>query len=262
MNNLLEDAAARLSVDVDALVAGGLARGRRLRRRRQVAAGLGSVAAVAVFGAGAVWAGHSFGSSGSSAGPADSLGAVKTVAPRAPETHTVNTGGDIDAPLALDAGQIHQTLAGLLPAGQVGPILTQDPYPVVSKGTDRIEHFTFDGSLVSFIISAAAGQETCESFAANADPQAGFRCSSAGGLPVLTEQTTGSFALNSATVWKHGYEITLMSYAAGPSGQANPAMDGKKMQHVADQPPLSLDVLTAAASSDAWFTAPSAATRH
>src|ERR1700740_1751036 len=103
MNNILEDAAARLDIDVDALVAGGLARGRRLRRRRQAFVGIGSVAAVAVLASGSGWAAHSFGCSSSGISPADSSPpSASTIPPSALETPTVYTG-DPDAPLTKDA---------------------------------------------------------------------------------------------------------------------------------------------------------------
>src|SRR5580765_7084832 len=146
MNNILEDAASRLDVDVDALVAGGLVRGRRLRRRRQALAGAGSIAAVAVLASGSVWAAHSFGSSTQAVAPADdtapvvstpptaSSGPMAPIPPKAHETTTLYTA-DPDAPLTKDADQIHTALAGMLPPGTVGPILTQQPYPKVSEGT-------------------------------------------------------------------------------------------------------------------------------
>lgn len=261
MNNMLEDAASRLSADVEALVAGGLARGRRLRRRRQALAGVGTIAAVGVLAVGGVALGHQLGSSpqalsadGPSAPARTPSGSTSPITPRpAGETHTKYVGGT-DAPLALDARQIHAQLTGMLPAGTVGPILTQAPYPVVSRGTDRIEHFTYNGSLVSFIINAAAGSETCESLAASADPRAGYSaCRTVGDSKVVTGQTTGAFALNTAIAWHHGYEISILSYAAGPSGAANPAMDGKRMQHVSDRPPISIGELTTIVTSDVWF---------
>lgn len=260
MHDLMSRATREVVVPTEAILARASRRGRTLRRRRRVLLGAGSVAAVAVVGAGAVVVGQSITGSAPVAVPAGPAGpaapAIGSTSPIPPKalagTHTMYTG-ETDAPLALDADQIHARLASMLPAGEVGPILTQQPYPKVSEGTDRIEHFTYDGSLVSFIISAAKGSETCESFAANADPDAGFACVHGGEVPVLTEETAGAFGLNSATAWSHGYQVTLMSYAAGPSGQANPAMDGKKMEHVAAQPPLSLDVLTQVATSDAWF---------
>lgn len=261
MNNMLEDAASRLSVDVDALVAGGLARGRRLRRRRQVLAGAGSVAAVAVLGIGSVAVAQQLGSrpvavpgAGPSSAAPTPTGTTTAIPPRlAAGTHATYVGGT-DARLALGADQIHARLSGMLAGGAVGPILTQAPYPVVSSGTDRIEHFTYNGSLVSFIINAAAGSESCESLAVNADPRAGYSaCRTVGDSKIVTEQTSGAFALNSAIAWHHGYQISVLSYAAGPSGSANPAMDGKKMQRVSDHPPISVDQLVQIATSDAWF---------
>lgn len=265
MNNILEDAASRLSMDVDALVAGGLARGRRMRRRRQAAAGLGAVAGVAVLAVGGVALGHSFGSH-PVAVPADTAppsatastaptqgGPMAPIPPSALQSPTLYTG-DTDAPLTKDADQIHAALAGMLPAGTVGPILTQAPYPKVSQGTDRIEHFTYDGALVSFIIYAAKGLETCESMAKNADPSAGYgTCQTVGDSTVLTEHSSSFGQLNSVMVWHHGYEISVLSYNAGPTDKANPAMDGKKMAVVSAKPPLSLDTLTQVATSDAWF---------
>lgn len=252
LSELMDRATRGVAVPIEPIVARATRRGKLARRRRRALTGVGSVAAVAVLGAGGVWVGHSLGS-GDAALPS-SGGSITPLPPQPTETHMLDAGGDVDASLAMNAFQIHEHLAGMFPTGDVGPILTQAPYSVVSEGRKRVEHFTYDGSLVSFTIGEAAGRETCASRVLNGAPNVGYgQCESVGDATVLTEVGGGAFALNTAIAWHHGYEVTVMSYAASPSEQANPAMDGKPMQHNADQPPLSLDVLKAAAASDAWF---------
>ena len=126
MNNILEDAAARLSVDVDALVAGGVARGRRLRRRRQVVGGLGAVAAVAVVAGGAVWAGQSFGSH-----------AGLSIADR-PSVSATPDGLPPHAALAT-ADEIKARLSAALPAGLAisGLTVTRAPDQMVLPSGNR-----------------------------------------------------------------------------------------------------------------------------
>jgi hypothetical protein len=78
-------------------------------------------------------------------------------------------------------------------------------------------------------------------------------CQQVGDARVLTESQGGPIALHAATVWRHGYEIGILSCNAGPADTPNPALDGKRLTTVSATPPLGLPALVAAASSDAWF---------
>lgn len=266
MNNILEEAASRLSVDVDSLVAGGLARGRRLRRRRQVVAGAGSVAAVAVLGVGGVVVAQTFGSSPTAMMPADSTAPV--VSP-APPTSTGDMSpippsvlgpsedytADPDTSIAMSNAQIHAQLAALL-GGDVGPIMTDVDHGPVDQGPRRIQFFLFQGTETSLIIEPAKGLATCASLVSHATPNAGYGpCETVGDATVLTSQETmpGNWHYNSVTAWRHGYEISVSTSNVAPGNTANPALDGKKEQLVSDQVPLSMDQLTQVATNNAWF---------
>ena len=47
-----------------------------------------------------------------------------------------------------------------------------------------------------------------------------------------------------ATAWRHGYEVSVLSYNAA---------DGKDVTPVMTDPPIDLDTLTAIATSEAWY---------
>lgn len=157
MNNILEEAASRLSVDVDSLVAGGLARGRRLRRRRQVVVGLGSVAAVAVLGVGSVWAGHSFGSSTQAISPADSSPPSPSVsaAPVFPPHAALATTAEIEQ-------RLRDALPGVAMEGlkvRIGPdrMLRQSGGAQEAPQTVGVG-FTVGGAAVGFSVDWASAE--------------------------------------------------------------------------------------------------------
>lgn len=268
MSLLLARAADAVPVDVETLVAGGAARGRAARRRRRAGVGVaGALGVAAVIGAAAVLVPHGgssvvvepAGQSGAAGAPASASAASSRSALTKPippsvlsEPHTRFTAAP-DAPLTLHNNAIHAKLAQLLPAGTVGPILADGQYPASDQGNHRAQFFLYDGALVTFMIDPAKGSETCESFAENADPSAGYSsCKTVGDAQVLTESQP-RVGLNAAMVWRHGYEISIISYNNAPAATANPALDGKKLKTVSAAPPLDVPALVAAASSDAWF---------
>jgi hypothetical protein len=268
MSTLLARAADAVPVDVESLVAGGVARGRAARRRRRAGAGVaGALGVAAVVGAAVVLVPHGGSSvvvepagqpgvagSTASASAGSSRSALTKPIPSSvlDEPHATYPAAP-DAALTLHNEAIHAALAQLLPAGTMGPILTDEQYPARDQGNHRAQFFLYDGALVTFIIDPAKGSETCESFAAAADPAAGYSsCRTVGDTQVMTESQPRA-GLNAAMVWHHGYEITVISYDNAPATTRNPALDGKKLKTVSDTPPLDVPTLVAVASSDAWF---------
>jgi hypothetical protein len=241
ITTLLRDSTEGLEPDVLDLVAGGVARGQRSRRRRRAGTAL---AAAGLVGALAVAVSIANGPSSIDGQVADS--AKGTPAKTKPATPPKSEGGPTpDAALAVDAVDVPAKFAELLPSGNVGPVLTQAPYPVVNEPDQRIAHFLVEGTLTSFIIEPAAGMETCQQQARDAGH--GVKCESKGGLDVLTlpPTTADQVTAQSVSVWKHGYIVTDLSYNAA---------EGKDVAPVMDQPAIGLDKLTEIASSDAWFS--------
>lgn len=107
---LLEAATADLTPDLDRLVAGGIGRGRVLRRRRRVLTTLASAAAIGVIGAGAGVALQGGGSS-RAIDPADTS--------PAPTTQTALATPEGPRRIGFDVAKTAYVLESLLPEGEV-----------------------------------------------------------------------------------------------------------------------------------------------
>ncbi len=148
-----------------------------------------------------------------------------------------------DAALGIAAVNIPGQFAAMLPAGELGAVLTDDPYPLVNTKDERIVHFLWDGTLTTFIIEPASGLGSCEEFAAQGDGV----CQVVGGLETLTWGPTTADEVTSqgVEVWQHGYVVSALSYNAP---------DGKDVAPVVDAPPVSLEQLTQLVRSEVWFS--------
>jgi hypothetical protein len=243
VTTLLHDATEELSPDVGRLVAGGAARGRVRQRRNRAGTALAAVAVLGVIGAAAsVLPDRSAEGRGVGIADSPSVGTSRT---------QPASDRDAPAPIAWEPEQIRDRLLEMLPAGEAGPILRGDGYPVVSTPDSRILHFRFDGALTSFLIEPADSLGTCEQQvdpASQPHPSSGDvgTCSTVDGLDVLTWGPTlaDRVTAQGVTVWQHGYAVSLVSYDAP---------DGKDVAPVLAEPPLSLAELTELASSEVWF---------
>jgi hypothetical protein len=129
----------------------------------------------------------------------------------------------------------------MLPPGELGPVLTEPPYPVVNEPENRVVHFRWNGALTTFVIEPASTLASCEEMAADAGG-----CAVVGGLEVLSWPATTADQVTSqgVMVWQHGYVVSAISYNAP---------EGKMVAPVLDAPPISMDQLTQIASSEVWF---------
>lgn len=229
-----------LEPDVDALVTGGLARGRARRSRRTALAAIGAGTAVAVLAAGAA------------AVPGLVGGAPEVIAPG-----SGNNPSGREAPSATvstPSAQRVRTLA-VKPAdvpGEFGSIVggevaADQGFPSDHDGV--IAHFRWNGAFTSVIIDFLPGKRPIAQCQASA--QRGMTCAERpDGSAVLTWQerqplvdggvTTRSVALFAVDGW----QLTVLSYNAA---------DPKSSEYVAPEPPLSFDQLERVVTSDAWF---------
>jgi hypothetical protein len=234
---LMERAGSGLRPEVAELVAAGAARGRTTRRRRRVGTALASVAVVGVVGAGLA-ATQLYPGSGDTV-VVDPAGAPSgKVAPTPTTAGRRGTQPAPDAALALDAQGIHDEIATTLP-GDSGPILTDDPFPVVETEHDRILHFRYEGTLTSFVIEPARGRASCA--------EQSKACQVVDGTETLVwgPTTADQVTAQGVSVWRHGYIVSVLSYNAA---------DGKDVAPLMADPAISLETLTDIAMSDAWYS--------
>jgi hypothetical protein len=244
LETLFRDSTSDLKPDVADLVAGGIGRGRSRRRRQGIGAALGAVAVVGVIGVAASVAPGLVDEPDSAPGFAATADPVKPAAE--PDVTPPRPGPD--AALAIAArdipGEVATLLAPDLPHAleNLGPILEDDPYPLVNDARTKIVHFRWDGTLTTFIIEPASGLASCEEFAAEGDGG----CEVVDGLETLTWGPTlgDGVTAQGVQVWQHGYAVSALSYNAP---------DGKDVPPVLAAPPISLEQLTQLATSEAWF---------
>ena len=259
---LLDRATTGLAPDVDRLVAGGIARGRRTQRRRRAGATLAAVAVFGVIGAAASLVPHPDGRSGStpvaddtgtptaSATPsqAPSASASPSLPPQtttsAPATPASPPAGTTDR-VTVTAQQVPSTVEELLGRQGAGPLRTGPAYGSVSELRRVIAHFSWRGTLASVVVEPFEGdaQQACEQ---SVGPHYTCTADAAGHPMLLWGPTTGDgVAAQGATVWRDGFEVSVLSYNAA---------EGKNAPPVFEQPPLTRDDLSLLASSDAWFS--------
>ena len=258
---LLDRATTGLAPDVDRLVAGGIARGRRTQRRRRAGATLAAVAVFGVIGAAASLVPHPDGRSGSTP-VADDTGtptatATPSEAPSAsasvslPPQTTSSTAMPTSPPagtttdrVTVTARQVPGTFEQLLGRSDAGPLRLDPPYGAAS-GPDRlVAHFSWQGTLTSFLIERFDGdaRQACQQSAGPGDT-----CTTdAAGDPMLLwgPDTGDGVSTQGSTVWRDGFAVSVLSYNAA-EGKGSPALT--------KYPPISMDDLSMLAASDVWF---------
>jgi len=207
-------------------------------RHRGAAAVLGSAVAVAAL-AGAV----AFLSRPDGHVDAAVPGTEATFRPAHPSTARADIGGA--RRLAVAARDVPATVAGLLGAGQLGPILEDDRFPLVDEARDKTVHFLWDGTATTFVAEPAESIAGCREQAADAGD-----CDRVDGLDTLTWRDSNGRA-QGVSVWQHGSVVSMISYdgpwaGRGQDGDENPPA-------VTGGPPISLDELRRVAADQVWF---------
>ncbi len=241
-STLLHEATTGLEPDVDRLVAGGVSRGRTLRRRRRVGTALAAVAVFGVIGTAASLV-PTLGDRGQQDAPIASDPTASTVSP-SPTPSASSEDGTLR--VTLSAEDVPGAVEELLARQGAGPLRLDPPYGAVSRPQELIAHFSWQETLASLVIEPVSGngRRACESAATGPT----YRCvSDAAGDPLLLwGPTTGDgVAAQGATVWRDGFEVSVLSYNAA---------EGKGSPTLFAEPPLTLDDLTLLAASDRWFS--------
>ncbi|MGZ6744014.1 MAG: hypothetical protein ACXVEC_14670 [Nocardioides sp.] len=234
---LLEEASRDLQPDIDRLVAGGISRGRTLRRRQRVGTALAAMAVFGVISLAASLVPHGGDQRTPVAGdPTPSV--TPSVSPSPTPASGPVTG------VAVSAQEVPATVERLLGRQGAGPLRTAPPYGAVSEAQRLLAHFSWQGTLASVIVEGFAGdgRQACQQATGPT-----YVCTTdAAGDPVLQwGPTTGDgVAAQGTTVWRDGFEVSALSYDAA---------DGKSSTPLFAEPPLTRDDLMTLATSDAWF---------
>ncbi|WP_206056225.1 hypothetical protein, partial [Nocardioides sp.] len=165
-----------------------------------------------------------------------------------------------DRALAVAARDIPATIGELLGSHDVTTVLRGADYPVIDEPHTRLAHFRYRGTLTTVWIQPADELASCQELAASPDtesdetapPAPRARCAVVNGLEVLTNgpQTGVTVKTNGATVWQHGYAVSLVSYNAAAGKNPDGSED---VPAVTDDPAIGIDRLTEIASSQVWF---------
>jgi hypothetical protein len=238
--------------DVDRLVAGGVARGRRTRRRRvRLGTAIAALSVAGVAGAGALVGPWPAAEAPQASFAEDTASPTPTPAPTSSESPTpAPSAGTVTltapGPLALRAQQIPGLVADLFP-GTIGAAPERSG-GIMDAGADtQIAHFLWNGTLMS--VGALRGQMSAEAMCASADP--GTVCTDRpDGSTLLTWAQKGP-ALDGGVTGRGvslfvggGWEIFAISYNAA---------DGKDSPVLAPEPPLTHADLERVVSSERWF---------
>lgn len=243
MVDLLRRATEDLAPDTEALVAGGLQRGRRRQRRRRAATALCASAAAAVIGIGA-W--QLAVSDHVSTRGVDPAGTTPTSAPASVATSDPEPRRVARVDLAVTTADVPGVFASLAP-GEVSP-----PGPKSGPDSAPVVDFTWNGFGVRVGITPddyVSGRRVRDP-AARCAEQSQDRCRPGpDGTVISASQGTspavdGGTTERSATVFRpDGWDVLVVAYNG-------PAKEGPVL---ADQPPFDLTELTRIASSDVWF---------
>lgn len=235
------------------VIEGGMIRARRTRRRRRGATALGGVAAAAVIAAGVAMPSLLGGDADDPAHESRSADGTAATGPTtrkepkaAPQPSTPNR------PLAVAADDIPATVADLVPGEVSAPVL-EAPYGVKDEARDKIAHFSYDGMLLTIGIEPANSSASCTEFAEAEQPGGGTSpvvCTVRDGVETLWDPQAGENVppgeawVRTASVWRHGYVVSAVSYNSTPTAARTPAQDA---------PPLTQDELFTLVESTVWF---------
>jgi hypothetical protein len=255
---LLERGAQDLAPDIDRLVGGGAARGRRSVRRRRVGVGVAAVAVVGAVGIGAVVL------PGSDGGRAtDGATQVASTASPTPTARTRVVDTDDNGPVEVNAelrpiAEIHADIQRMLGPGASD--LLQGPSAPMTRlhGDDLSWFFRFDDAEAQ--VSVHPFPTGCTPSGEQVAHQTGCLETDAG----VEYRTAGPFSINSyghpdqgrwqqtVVSWQHGFEIMVIS----TNVHQEITNDAVTTTRVADDPTITMDELVALATSDIWFEAP------
>jgi len=250
MNDLdiLREAASRLEPDIDSLVAGGTARGRRLRRRRR----LGTVVAGAAV-AGVVVAGAALAPSllDGDAKVADEPGFADDTKPVPSESVKPDEPTQAPPPDAPDLSVRAKELPGLVSALFPGEVTDADERTgqIMNGGKSfQVAHFRWNGFLLTVGATSAGGGDPMARCRDNAGD--GSTCTQRpDGSALLTWQQTGPAKDGAVTgrgvgLYVTGWDISAIAYNAA---------DGKDSPLLADEPPFTSAQLEVIVDDPAWF---------
>lgn len=249
---LLDRAASRLEPDLDRLVAGGTARGRRLRRRRRVGTGLTALAVVGLVATSAAVVPQLLDADGS----APRQGAVASDPTPTPTPEPSTPPAPTRRPLAVTQAEVPGTFAELFP----GEITELPAKEVVDEAP--IVDFRWNGFGVRVGITPAEYSlpysiDTGEQIGTAGGPRKRCRTGGLGGcVPgpdgswVATYVNTGpavdgGVSSRFVTVYTaDGWDVMVVSHNAASS---------KGSELLADEPPFTVAQLEQAALSGIWF---------
>ncbi|GAB3775829.1 hypothetical protein FB382_004244 [Nocardioides ginsengisegetis] len=261
--DLFDRATNGLTSDVDRLVSGGIARGRRAQRRRRAGSMLAAVAVFGVVGAAASFIPHATGRDGTpvasdpTVSPSASPTAPSpTTSPTASPTGTASSSPadptvSDPPPFVADHVTVTPEQVPVLVEEQLGrqgagPIRTGPSYGSAGSADRLIAHFSWQGTLASVVIERfpGDGQAACQQ---SVGPTGGTCSTDEAGHPMLLWGPTlgDGVEAQGATVWRDGFEVAALSYNAA---------DGKNSPPLFTHPPLTMDELTLLATADAWFS--------
>ncbi len=242
VTELLRRASDDLAPDVDRLVSGGIARGRSRQRRARIGATVASLAVVGVVG-GLAAVVPRLGSPDSARDPGiatDGGGAVATDAPDPDRPAPATTERALAEFRAL---QVHAIVNGI-----IGTELGAEPRPtdtVVDDPDEKVAYFPYDG--METAVGLGFNQLPTVARCNEMNARLGGSCAE---LPDGTVQLTWGPTLadgvtcQGVSAYRYGYVVWANSCNAAT---------GKDSPPLAPRPPLSLEQLTAIATSDVWF---------
>ncbi|MDP2773377.1 MAG: hypothetical protein Q8O61_07435 [Nocardioides sp.] len=249
-SNLLDQAASRLEPDVDRLVAGGTARGRRLKRRRRAATSLAAVAAVGVVAASAAVvpqllegeSGTGQVADGFTPIPPESI-APDDATPRPPPDSTLGPRPDP----SIRAGELPGLVTSIFP-GTVSDAPERTGRIMNGGEESQIAHFLWDGYLMT--VGGTASSRTdpmaeCEALSGEA-----MTCTERPDGSVYSAWTQtgpavdGGVTGRGVSLYVEGWEIFVIAYNAA---------DGKDSPLLAEEPPFTYDELDRILTDPSWF---------
>lgn len=232
VTDLLRRASDDLAPDVDRLVRGGITRGRSRHRRARIGTTVATVAVIGVVGGlTAVVAQLGGADSARDLAVAGGGGGVVSKSPSESALLVTPPPDSTTGPaaFAMAAAAIPEAVRALGLLTDVSAPLSEEPYGVIDDSDEKVVHFRINGMLTTFS-------------AIRSRPPGGRR-----GATVF--QTDGPMTLlgvtsQSATVWRAGWKIDVVSYNAAAR---------KDSPTLSPSPALSLEQLAAAAGSDVYF---------
>ena len=161
---------------------------------------------------------------------------VPTGAPPGPRP-PVDTGASPSAPgrITVAAEQVPATVEQLLGRSGAGPVRDEPRYPVISADDQLVVHFMWEGTLTTLVIVPGTPRDNCDRGCEEVDGLV----QQVGG-PTTADGVTTSYA----TVWRDGHRIDVLSCNAA---------EGKGVEPVTAEPPLSSEELLTIARSPVWF---------